>query len=239
MYVVTAAGRNAWESQDVAVPEEYRRILWLIDTQGDMRAIRVLLQEHPEHLVRDWLRELEDLRFLESKPRAAGPDRTFPPNVTDWALSEGRNAVAALSSVGAYLSPYRPVRPPSGKPAEETTVLIVEDDPDQLSLADLRVSSAGYRVRTAMSVAELMRSLVQRDRPDLLLLDAMLPDGSGFDVLSDLRRNRDFATLPIVMLTVVSDAERIAQGLASGADGYVTKPYSKHVLVGVIRGILG
>lgn len=67
----------------------------------------------------------------------------------------------------------------------------------------------------------------------------MLPDGNGFSVLSDLRRHPRLASLPIVMLTVVNEPAYIAEGLALGADGYVTKPYSKNILIGVIKGVLG
>jgi DNA-binding response OmpR family regulator len=113
------------------------------------------------------------------------------------------------------------------------------DDPDQLALADLRVSAADYGVRTASSGAELTRRLLEEGPPDLLLLDVMLPDGNGFDILAKLRRHPKFAELPIVLLTVVSDVEHVATGLGLGADGYVTKPYSKNILVGVIKGVLG
>jgi CheY-like chemotaxis protein len=238
MFVVTAAGRDAWESQDAAVPEQYRRLLWLIDVQGDTRAIKILLREHPEHLVKDWLRELEDLRFLESRPRSPGVDSTIPLAIKEPAIKDGAEAASQLSQSGAYLLPKQPAKPGAAKPPTETTILIVEDDPDQLALADLRVSSANYQVRTATSVDDLMRALMQA-APDLLLLDVMLPDGNGFDVLSKLRRHPDFATLPIVMLTIVSDPALVARGLALGADGYVTKPYSKNILVGVIKGVLG
>ncbi|HEX5633025.1 MAG TPA: hypothetical protein VFX50_07345, partial [Gemmatimonadales bacterium] len=61
MYVVTEAGRHVWESQDVAVPEVYRLFLWMLDVQGERRALRSLLKEHPERLLRDWLAELEEL----------------------------------------------------------------------------------------------------------------------------------------------------------------------------------
>jgi CheY-like chemotaxis protein len=240
MFVVTAAGRAAWESQDAAVPEDYRRMLWLIDVQGDTRAIRSLLREHPEHLVRDWLRELVDLRLLEARERGASLDTTFPLAIDDGRAPAdgGAGAAATLANTGAYLAPRR-TEARTAKPPSETTILIVEDDPDQLALADLRVSAADYRVRTAASVDQLTHRLLSEPAPDLLLLDVMLPDGNGFDVLTKLRRHPRFSTLPIVMLTVVSDEEHVAQGLALGADGYVTKPYSKDILIGVVKGVLG
>jgi CheY-like chemotaxis protein len=226
MWLVTSAGRDAWKAQDTAIPERYRRLLRSIDVQGDTRAIQELLGQYPRHLVEDWLHELEELGFIESRASSVEVSKV------------AAEAAAALADTGAYLV-SRSAKPRNPKPAAETTILIVEDDPDQLALADLRVSAAGYKVRAAGSAAELARYLAGDEVPDLVLLDVMLPDGNGFDVLSGLRRQARFASLPIIMLTVVSDPAHIGQGLALGADGYVTKPYSKNILIGVIKGVLG
>jgi two-component system OmpR family response regulator len=117
-------------------------------------------------------------------------------------------------------------------------ILIVEDDPDQLALADLRVSMAGYKVRVATSVNGFLQAIVDEGAPDLLLLDVMLPDGDGFDVLARMRRHPALGSLPIVMLTAKSEAADIGRGLVLGADGYVTKPYTKNLIVDVIRRVL-
>ena len=66
----------------------------------------------------------------------------------------------------------------------------------------------------------------------------MLPDGNGFDILAQLRGRPDFATLPIVLLTVKAELANIRNGLALGADGYITKPYSKNQLAEVIGRVL-
>jgi DNA-binding response OmpR family regulator len=117
-------------------------------------------------------------------------------------------------------------------------VLIVEDDPDQRALADLRISMAGYGVRVAASVGDLLRSLRKDGTPDLLLLDVMLPDGNGFDVLAKLRRHPDYTSLPIIMLTAERKPADIGRGLALGADGYVIKPYSKALITDVIARVV-
>jgi CheY-like chemotaxis protein len=224
MWQVTQAGREAWKARDTAIPEPYRQLLRSIDVEGYTRAVDELLARHPKHLVQDWLHELEELHFIEAGA-ALGADVA------------GR-AAAVLADTGAYLA-ERPGRSHARKPAAQTTILIVEDDPDQLALADLRVSAAGYRVRAVGSVAELTAVLERGETPDLLLLDVMLPDGNGFEVLARLRRDERYAPVPIVLLTVVSEQEHIARGLELGADGYVTKPYSKNILVGLIKGVLG
>jgi DNA-binding response OmpR family regulator len=117
-------------------------------------------------------------------------------------------------------------------------ILIVEDDPDQLALADLRVSMAGYKVRVAGSVNAFLQAMLDEGAPDLLLLDVMLPDGDGFEVLARMRRHQALGSLPIVMLTAKNEAEDIGRGLLLGADGYVTKPYTKKILAEVIAQVL-
>jgi two-component system OmpR family response regulator len=94
-------------------------------------------------------------------------------------------------------------------------------------------------VRVASSVNEMLWTLLNEELPDVLLLDVMLPDGNGFDVLAKLRRHPRFAGLAIVMLTAVRDPEAIGRGLGLGAQGYVAKPYSRNVLQRVIGTIFG
>ena len=167
-----------------------------------------------------------------SSTQAPAPVYAVTPNDTVIART-------ALSQHGAYLAEGRlKNRRPLAKAPSQTTILIVEDDPDQLALADLRVSMAGYAVRVAKSQARLLLSLAKDPRPDLILLDVQLPDGNGFDILSKLRRLPSFEPLPIVMLTAKTDPHDIAKGLELGADGYITKPYSKNILADAIQRIL-
>jgi CheY-like chemotaxis protein len=184
---------------------------------------------------------------LESTSAAEQHDLDFTASIKLPALiAEDRNrlaqdaqiAGAVIADKGAYLSAERLQNGViSMRTLSETVVLIVEDDPDQAALAELRVAAAGYRVALAASVEEMTEALKQ-GVPDLMLLDVMLPDGDGFDVLGRLRRHPDYALLPIVMLTVKADTNDIQQGLALGADGYVTKPYSKEVLADTIGRVL-
>jgi CheY-like chemotaxis protein len=233
-YQLTDAGRNAWESQDTAVPADYRLILWLLDFHGNDYAASAF-RRFPEKLLDEWLGEMEELGLIEratSGPKYA-PER--PVEVLDDEVS----AAEMLSRGGAYIAEHRlRNRLPPGKPRARIVVLIVEDDADQLALADLRVSMAGYSVRVAGSADALTRSFADEGPPDLLLLDIQLQDGDGFDILWKLRRHRKYQDLPVIMLTARADAEDIGKGLRLGADGYVTKPYSKNLLAGVIEKVL-
>ncbi|HKU48137.1 MAG TPA: response regulator [Burkholderiales bacterium] len=245
IYRLTQAGRKAWEQEDTAVPADYRRILWAMDVHRG--AAKSLARLYPAEMLMEWLSEMEEIGLIEVIPqdqtleggfRPEGPDRTLA--LDRATLSEaGQAAGTALSRSGAYLAEDRlRRRPPPIKPAEETVVLIVEDDPDQLALADLRLSMAGYRVRVASSVNGFLQAMLDEGAPDLLLLDVVLPDGDGFEVLAKMRRHQALGSLPIVMLTARSDPADIGRGLVLGADGYITKPYTKNLLADVIRKVL-
>ena len=248
VYRITASGRKAWESQDASVPADYRRILGLIETEAHSDVIRGLLRRYPDTLIFEWLAELEELDLLSSLPAEAKHDLDFTGSLRLPALlaedkkrlvHQAKAAETSLSRKGVYLATDRlKNRPAARKAAADTMVLIVEDDPDQLALAKLRVTMAGYAVRTADSAASLRETLRKDPAPDLLLLDIILPDGDGFDILANIRMHSELALLPIVMLTVKGDPADIRKGLALGADGYVTKPYSKIVLADTIRRVL-
>jgi CheY-like chemotaxis protein len=232
-YQLTEAGRSAWESQDTAVPADYRLILWLLEFHGNDYTAGAF-RRFPENLLVEWLGEMAELGLVE--PARSGP-RYMPERAIEPAAAV--SAVEMLSRGGAYIAEHRlRERRPAARPRSGIVVLIVEDDADQLALADLRVSMAGYSVRVARSAEALTRALATEGPPDLLLLDVHLPDGDGFDILWKLRRHRKYADLPVILLTARSDAEDVGKGLRLGADGYVTKPYSKNLLADVIEKVL-
>lgn len=247
IYRRTAAGTRAWESADAKIPAEHRRILGLLDTEAHADVIRGFLRRYSDKLIFEWLDRLVRLELVEFTSAEAQHDLDFTSSLKlSELIAEDRKrlakdaqiAGAVIASEGAYLSAERlryapgPTRAPA-----ETLVLIVEDDPDQAALAGLRVAGAGYKVALAASAVEMTKALAEAV-PDLLLLDVMLPDGDGFDILGNLRRHPDYALMPVVMLTLKATTSDIERGLALGADGYVTKPYSKEVLAETIGRVL-
>jgi CheY-like chemotaxis protein len=242
-YRLTDAGRAAWEEQDTAVPAEYRRLLWMMDVQGEGGLADKLAALYPPGMLEEWLGELEEIglieRIAESETGAAPSAAAGTVGVDSATMAAAKIAGASLARTGAYLALERlRYRARVEKSPADTVILIVEDDPDQLALADLRVSMAGYKVRVAGSVNAFLQALVDEGAPDLLLLDVMLPDGDGFDVLVKMRRHQALGALPIVLLTAKTDPGDIGRGLVLGADGYITKPYTKNVLVDVIERVL-
>ena len=251
---LTETGRKAfWEAQvrKSALPKDYLRIMGLVEFQGHPNVVRSYLRRYPDRLIDEWLAELEEAGLLEYVPYRENADLQFrsgsaataPAPILDedkrWISDESWAAGNVLSVAGAYVAKDRVQnRPILEKPRSETAVLIVEDDPDQLALAQRRVGLAGYRIRQAESGLALREDLQKLGAPDLLLLDVMLPDCNGFDILSELRRHPALSLLPIVMLTVKSEPADIQMGIALGADGYITKPYSKAVLAQTIEQVL-
>ena len=247
VYRLTQHGREAWESQDVAVPADYRRMLWLMDFHGHAGVIRDLLRQYPRDVLDAWLAEMEELALIEPVPEGEEVQSGFAARDADrtqemdevQAAREAESASTSLARTGAYLASDRlALRPAPQKTPAECVVLIVEDDPDQLALADLRVSMAGYKVRVANSVNAFLHSMLEEGAPDLLLLDVVLPDGDGFEVLARMRRHPVLGSLPIVLLTARNDPADIGKGLVLGADAYITKPYTKNILADVIRKVL-
>ncbi|MBN2139926.1 MAG: response regulator transcription factor [Desulfovibrionaceae bacterium] len=116
-------------------------------------------------------------------------------------------------------------------------VLVVEDDADILNLLALNLRSEGYGVLTAESGETGLR-LILTEKPDLVLLDLMLPDISGVDVCRAVKGNTDTRRIPVIMLTARGEeADRIT-GFESGADDYVVKPFSPRELMLRIKAVL-
>lgn len=122
----------------------------------------------------------------------------------------------------------------SGMSASRERVLVIEDDPAYARVVRLNLEASGYRVAHASSgLAGL--ALVDDFRPDLIILDVMLPDMDGLEVC---RRVREQSDLPIVMLTARGSEQHKVQGLLTGADDYVTKPFSAAELLARIVSVL-
>jgi two-component system phosphate regulon response regulator PhoB len=116
-------------------------------------------------------------------------------------------------------------------------ILVVEDEADIAALVAYQLAHAGYRVHTAGSGAEAMRA-IQADPPDLIVLDLMLPEMSGTDVLRTLRSRKETQHTPVIILTARGDEVERVEGFELGADDYIAKPFSPRELVMRVRAVL-
>jgi len=116
-------------------------------------------------------------------------------------------------------------------------ILIIEDEESILELIAINLHQSGFNPIRSLN-AEVADRLIHEEIPDLIILDWMLPGMSGIDFAKRLRSNTPTKKIPIIMLTAKSEEENMIQGLNSGADDYLTKPFSPRELVARIKAIL-
>jgi len=182
---------------------------------------------------------LDDLlRFDEVNGIAAKPLRGDASVAR--AQREAAKGLDSLQREGYYV---RIARRPAGRPTlpsdRAPAAVIVEDEPHLARFLSHLMRFEGFEVRVGSDRDTIVQALRASPRPDLILLDVMLPDVNGFDILSKIREHPVLHEVPVVMLTSIATREAVLKGLTRGADGYVTKPFQLDVLVQVIQTIFG
>jgi len=117
------------------------------------------------------------------------------------------------------------------------TVCIVEDEEDIREILAVQLKREGYEPLTAASGEEGVR-LIREKKPQLVLLDLMLPGIDGLDVCRTLRQDKELRDIPIVMITARGEESDIITGLEMGADDYITKPFSPRVVISRMKSVL-
>ena len=116
-------------------------------------------------------------------------------------------------------------------------ILIIEDEKDIAELLEYNLGAGGYYTYVANN-GETGLKVARKQNPDLILLDLMLPGIQGLDVCRIIKTDEDTKNIPIVMLTALGQEENIVKGLESGADDYITKPFSFKILLARIKSVL-
>jgi two-component system, OmpR family, alkaline phosphatase synthesis response regulator PhoP len=129
-------------------------------------------------------------------------------------------------------------RPEGLRKERPLRVLVIDDEQDILALCGITLAHAGHDVLQACDADEGMR-LARDERPDLILLDVMLPRRDGFSILEELVATPSIADIPVVMLTARSRPQDRARGWRAGASGYVTKPFTPATLNETVRVVAG
>lgn len=117
-------------------------------------------------------------------------------------------------------------------------ILIVEDDPTIRTLLELALKGAGYTAVTSVARGDEGLATILREKPDLVLLDIMLPRLDGYQIAARVRAAPELAATRIIMLTARTESNDIVRGLESGADDYVTKPFERLVLLARVKAVL-
>ncbi len=123
-------------------------------------------------------------------------------------------------------------------PASRRTIMVVDDSPDLVEIVRLTLEGKGFNVMCAYSGKDLFAGL-EKQMPDLILLDIMMPGMDGFEVLTRLRENLDTASILVILLTAKMQYEDVLRGYKLGTDHYLKKPFDNTQLVTSINRLLG
>jgi len=140
-----------------------------------------------------------------------------------------------LTSNGFFvrLFPDAPRRAPMAAPP---TILVIEDDEMTAAMLKAMLTRENYKVILAVDRAGIAAGM--KERPDLVLLDVLLPDANGFDILNRIRVSKSLNDLPVLMLSSLGSLDDIMKGLKMGANGYLTKPAKSKALMKAIEEVI-
>jgi len=122
--------------------------------------------------------------------------------------------------------------------ADRKKILVVDDEQDQVAIVKKQMEAIGYEVAIAYDGEEALNQ-VRAVKPDLIILDVIMPGISGYEVCAILWREENYKNIPVIMLTAQRKAEDIKKGMDAGVVSYVQKPFKMNVLIGITKGILG
>ena len=173
-------------------------------------------------------------------PFSASLSFQFNTSALNQSGAEADACAASLKKSNYYVRIARKRGVPRDRAGRERlSAIIVDDEPQLAKFLSHLLTFEGFDVRVAGSRAEVVAELRKTPIPDLVLLDVMLPDADGFDILLRIRAHPALKEVPVIMLTAKSSREAVLKGLAGGADGYVTKPVEPDAVLQAVRTVMG
>ncbi len=234
VYVVTAKGSAELTGANTSLSPDELKLLVLVDGYASVADIA---NQNENKL--PLMQAVKTLESLARRGYIADPDATASISVGDF-FKESEAGFASLQASGFYVRIARrdPERPALAK-GHKVTVLAVEDDASLTKLLRTYLRMEGFNVRLAATREEIDKALVEQPKPDVVLLDVMLPDSDGFEILQKMRTQELVKNVPVVMATAKATREAVLRGLRGGADGYVTKPFDMDIVLKAIKTVLG
>ena len=117
-------------------------------------------------------------------------------------------------------------------------IVLAEDEPQIARLIEFKLKKEGYEVTWKENGEEALKA-IKADKPDLILLDVMMPVMDGYEVLRRLKEDEDLKSIPVIMLTARAQEKDVVKGIGSGAEDYITKPFHPAELLARVKRILG
>jgi CheY-like chemotaxis protein len=250
VYAITDRGTNELKGGATTLTAHDLEVLVLVDGRRNGSAIASLAKAADTSQVEAVLRKLVAggfIRTAEPMPNegfdyffSSAPSASEPSGeAMRRAAQEAASGAAALRQNGYYVSIARRAKATTKQAARRLTVLVIEDEPLVATFMKAVVETEGHVVRMAANREAIVAQLRQTPLPDIVILDLMLPDTSGFDVLQRMKSHPALADVPVVIVTGQATRESVVNGLAFGADGYFTKPFEIDVLLRGMKAVLG
>ena len=178
--------------------------------------------------------------LVQVDPFAITMQFQLSPAAITAADAEADACAASLKTSNYYVRIARQRGTPRVRaPGERLSAIVVDDEATLAKFLHHYLTFEGFDVRVAGSRAEVVAEFRKPPIPDLVLLDVMLPDADGFDILLRIRSHPQLKDVPVIMLTAKATREAVLKGLASGADAYITKPVETESLLQAVRTVLG
>ncbi len=153
--------------------------------------------------------------------------------------AEAKDGVSSLNDKGYFVRIVRRTEGRDALPeARKPIMLVVDDDKALVKLLNTVFKLEGFATRAAGNREEIVTAFREPTPPDLVLLDVMLPDIDGFEVLGRMRSHPMLKSVPVIMLTAKATRESVLKGLHLGANGYITKPFEIEVLMTAVKTVL-
>jgi CheY-like chemotaxis protein len=261
-YFLTPKGQQQLKSGSTTLSEAALRLLVLADGKTPLAR----LEKHLQGVSAPEFGKLASLLIFDGHIQPVAPERTGKPVAEDdfgaidfysgepdekegeaqreqdfaRSLEDAQNVALLLHRQGYYVNiarqPKHAVRPAQGK---AYCVLVVEDNPNLGGITRKFLSLEGFAPRMATCRSEVVDELRKSPPPDIVLLDVVLPDADGFEILALIRKHAALSRMPVIILTARATREDVMRGLVLGANGYVTKPFEFEVLMRSIKSVLG
>ena len=250
VYIPTFRGNNELQASETGLDALSLKQLVLIDGRSTVAAIRERVKaqateaqflEAMRTLLRGWHIDLASNQLTQSfdfiEFFSAAPKQ--PPDSALEALqSEAASGISTLQQNGYYVRIAMRAADRAGPPGGDS-VLGGEDDATLARFLRQYLELEGFAATIASNRDEIIAGLRRQPPPDLVLLDVMLPDADGFNILFRMREHPLLKTVPVLMLTAKATRESVLRGLAGGANGYITKPFQPDSLVTAVKTVLG
>jgi CheY-like chemotaxis protein len=255
IFALTSKGSKELKSANTSLTALELKLLVLIDGQSNLGRIYKQFAAQPQAELNDTLLKLKragliadaggdgdhgDDGSIEATGFFTRPVFPLPEKAGTEAASQSDETLQLLRKQG-YVARIakRAAEELKLEKGQMIQVLVIEDDPQLAKLLKMFLQMHEYVPRMAANKDEIVAALRVAPKPDVVLLDAVLPDIDGFEVLSRLKQHDVLKKIPVIMMTAKATREAVLKGLVRGADGYITKPFDVDVISQAIHSVLG